>query len=691
MGEVVYGSAREIRRGIAEMIRPPQQTTVAESVARNLHIVNPSGARERWNPDTAPYMVEPLNLVRSRRYEGLIFMGPARSGKTIALGDGVIAYSIVDDPADCMVVEKSKDDAEDYSKTRLRRAIHGSPELAKRLSPRAHDDNVYLKTFRSGMNIRFGWPSLGQLSGKDVRRVLILDADNATGDMKITETWGLALKRTQTYMSSGFCLAESSPAEDYDDAQWTPSHPHEAPPAEGIASLYNMGDRRMYYWPCPECRQPFCAAPGLGLFVLPGFDELVERLRGGEDPRAIAMRHDCIWCPRCGAQIEQRWKAQMLRTARWVGQGQKMHSDGSVTGELLDVRVPSFWLGGVAAAYQSWSSLVERELQAIAQYARTGETKPLKTTRNVDQALPFISPLVRKRNDIDQIASRRESLPQGIVPRGVRFLIATVDVQAGQRRGFVVQVIGFGAHREKWVIDRFALKTSRRQDGADFAPLDPGGYVEDWDVLIDKAISRRFPLEGDSSRAMAVRLTLCDSGGEDGVTSRAYEFHRRLRERGLDSRFRLVKGRDNGPTIEERFPDTRGRSDRGASAGDVPVIFLNTDALKDTIAADLARETPGPGYLHIPDWMDPAHVRELTAEVRTAKGWAKASSGAHNESVDLAVYAEAGYHRLRGFAINWQNPPTWAAEWDVNSEVTDGEAPRVVPGPSRRKSKFWGR
>ena len=82
-----------------------------------------------------------------------------------------------------------------------------------------------------------------------MRRVLILDADNATGDMKITETWGLALKRTQTYMSSGFCLAESSPAEDYDDAQWTPSHPHEAPPAEGIASLYNMGDRRMYYWP----------------------------------------------------------------------------------------------------------------------------------------------------------------------------------------------------------------------------------------------------------------------------------------------------------------------------------------------------------------------------------------------------------------------------------------------------------
>lgn len=279
------------------MIKPPQQTTVAESVARNLRIVNPSGARENWNPDTAPYMVEPMNLVRSRRYEGLVFVGPARSGKTIALGDGVLAYSIVDDPADCMVIEKSKDDAEDYSKTRARRAIHGSPELATRMSLRAHDDNVYLKTFRSGMNIRFGWPSLGQLSGKDIRRMLILDADNASSDMKLTETWGLALKRVQTYMSSGFCLAESSPAEDYVDPQWTPLHPHEAPPCEGILSLYNMGDRRMFYWPCPECKEPFCAAPGVGLFMLPEFEELVELVREG-DPRATIAGN----APRNGQQ-----------------------------------------------------------------------------------------------------------------------------------------------------------------------------------------------------------------------------------------------------------------------------------------------------------------------------------------------------------------------------------------------------
>lgn len=687
MPELVHGSASEIRRGICDMIRPPQQTTVAESVARNLRIVNPSGARENWNQETAPYMVEPLNLVRSRRYEGLIFVGPARSGKTIALGDGVMAYSIVDDPADCMVLEKSKDDAEDYSKTRMRRAIHGSPELASRISPRAHDDNVYLKTFRSGMNIRFGWPSLGQLSGKDIRRMLILDADNASGDMKLSETWGLALKRVQTYMSSGFCLAESSPAEDYTDPQWSPSHPHEAPPCEGILSLYNLGDRRMFYWPCPECKEPFCAAPGVGLFLLPDFEELVELTRS-EDPQAIASRHDSIWCPHCGVQIDQRWKRQMMLAGRWVGQGQKMHADGTITGDLIDVRVPSFWLGGVAAAYQSWSSLVERYVQAVAKYARTSETKPLKTTMNVDQAMAFIPPSARRKQDIDGIASRRADLPQGMVPHGVRFLTAQVDVQAGKRRGFVVQVIGWGREREHWIVDRYMLRTScRRDENGQLLPIDPAGYVEDWDRLIEKCIERRYPLADGSGRTMAIRLTVCDSGGEDGVTRRAYEFYRRLVKNGLDRRFRLVKGRDNGPQVREAYPDTSGRTDRNSgSAGDVPVLLLNTNLLKDTLAADLERQSPGPGYWHLPQWMDAAHVRELTAEVRTAKGWRKPTNATKNESTDLCCYGEGAYLRLAGDKIDWHNPPAWAAEWERNSEVSAGsDAPEPQPIMRRQR------
>ncbi|WP_262197094.1 phage terminase large subunit family protein, partial [Escherichia coli] len=37
------------------------------------------------------------------------------------------------------------------------------------------------------------------------------------------------------------------------DTRWKPSSPHEAPPTTGILSLYNRGDRRRWYWPCPHC------------------------------------------------------------------------------------------------------------------------------------------------------------------------------------------------------------------------------------------------------------------------------------------------------------------------------------------------------------------------------------------------------------------------------------------------------
>lgn len=685
---MAYGSAREIRRDVMESIKPPQQTTVAESVSRHLHIVNPSGASGTWSPDTAPYMVEPMNLARSRLFESVVFMGPARSGKTVALVDGVLAYSVADDPADCMVIQTSQATAEDFSKMRIRRAIQGSPVLAGKISPRSHDDNVYLKLFRSGMAIRFGWPSIGQLSGKDLRRVLMTDVDNFTGDMSIDEAFGLALKRTQTYMSAGICIAESSPAKDYADRKWRASSQHEAPPAPGIASLYNRGDRRLFYWPCPDCGEHFAATAGVELFRLPEFDELKLRLET-EDPLQMADHYACIWCPHCGVQIEQRHKRSMTLAGKWVGQGQTINRRGEIAGELIRSRTASFWLGGVAAAYQSWSSLLERYFQAIKQYATNGETKPLKTTVNVDQAMPFLPPAVGKQQSAHAIQERAEDWPQGSVPEGVRFLTAQVDVQAGQRRGFVVQVNGWGRDREHWVIDRYALKSSEREGDNGTLPIDPAGYAEDWRRLVDKCIDRRYPLADGSGRTMPVRLTVCDSGGEDGVTARAYEFHRYLAKSGKAHKFRLVKGdgTPKAPRVAQSYPDTSKRGDRNSgSAGDVPVLRLNTNDIKDTIAADLGRSDPGPGYWHFPSWLPTSFYDEMTAESRGPKGWI--SSGKKNETLDLCVYGEAAFIWCGGDKIKWDHPPSWAADWDSNPDVLDKGASPIVAPIARRPASY---
>ncbi|HDS1566342.1 TPA: phage terminase large subunit family protein [Stenotrophomonas maltophilia] len=686
-----------MRQGVAEMIRPPRRIRVSEG-ARVLQVANAAGAAGSWDPDTTPYMVEPLDTTGSRHYEAVVFVGPARSGKTISLIDARLAYLITCNPADAMVVQMSKDAAEDYSKTRIARSIAASPELRSRLSPRAHDDNILLKFFRSGMSLRMGWPSVSVLSGKDIHDVLMTDVDNYTGDLTIDECFGLGLKRTQTYMSAGMVVAESSPATEYADGAWKPLHPHQGPPAAGIAALYARGDRRRWYWPCPECGERFQAAPGYDGFALPPMEELLERVVL-DDVQKMARHYSLLHCPHCGVGLQHRWKDGMNRSGVWAAEGQVVHADGTVTGESPEARIASYWLGGVAAAYQSWESLIERYFQALRTFATTGEERPLKTTHNVDGAINYVPMAARSASDPNEMQERAEVWPAGAVPAGVRFLLGEVDVQANR---FVVLVLGFGigesGQLERWVVDSFTLRTSKREDGSGgFLPLDPPKYLEDWERLVEKVISRRYPLDDATGRSMPVHAVGIDWGGKSGTSVRALEFWRSLKARKLHARVRLIKGdaRREGGLFRETFPDSSKRRDRkSGSKGDVPQLLLNVDRLKDTVDANIKRAEPGPGYYHFPDWLPEAFYAELTAESRTARGWENLAKR-RNEAFDLCGYAEGMALWLKVPAINWTAPPAWAAPWDDNPDVrADDVAPAPTPRTRTRRvirSKYLGR
>src|SRR5690625_6525461 len=62
-------------------------------------------------------------------------------------------------------------------------------------------------------------------------------------------------------------VAESSPGYEIEDPQWSGKTRHEAPPTRGILALYNRGDRRRWYWRCPQCYQPF--EPDFHLIQIP--------------------------------------------------------------------------------------------------------------------------------------------------------------------------------------------------------------------------------------------------------------------------------------------------------------------------------------------------------------------------------------------------------------------------------------
>jgi phage terminase large subunit GpA-like protein len=407
------------------MIRPRQRIRPSEAAARYLRT-----EKGEWSPDLVPYCLEPLDLLGSRRYQGIVFVGPARTGKTMGLILGGITYVVTSSPGDMLVVQMSQDAARDFSRMDLDRALRHSPELAARMSPRARDDNTFDKFFRSGVALKLGWPAVSQLSAKTLQYVFLTDYDRPENAHNVDgegPMWGLAFKRTQTYMSRGKCLAESSPGEDQIDADWLQRSPHEAPPARGILSIYNTGTRARWYWPCLHCGEAFEAKPGLDCFAIPEFDELAERI-GQQDLMTLAARWAKVVCPHCGGLHEPEDRSELNARGVWLHEGERL-VDGKVEGERRQTQIASYWLGGVAAAYQTWPSILHEYLQAVQTYVRTGDESPLKRTVNTDQGAPYLPIAATRKRSAEDLVKRVEDLPRGAVPDECRFLTAAVDVQ----------------------------------------------------------------------------------------------------------------------------------------------------------------------------------------------------------------------------------------------------------------------
>lgn len=632
-------SCADIVRGAAEILRPPRRIPVADAVESGMMVY---GTGEPWKRGRTPYMVAPMNALTDRSLEGVIFVGPSRSGKSAALVEGFVYYAATCDPGDFHVIHMTQATAQHYSRTRIDSLNRTSPALRERLSPYSNDDNVYAKRYRNGMNLTIGWPSITQLSSFDFRYVALTDYDRYPDDVGHEgDVFTPARKRTQTFMSSGRVLVESSPGKVLNDAKWQPANAHDGPPCGGIFALYNQGDRHRWYWPCLHCAEFHTAAPSPEAFV-------------------VVEGHACLICPHCGAAIESRHKPAMNLQGRWLADGQTITAKGEIGGARPRSSLASYWLTGPAAAYQSWDSLLQRHQQALRTLERTGDEKPMQALITTDFGTAYRPRRLHVARDSRALAGRAEESVKRTIPAGVRFLTAAVDVQ---RERFVVQVMGWGEGGERWLIDRYNLRWSRRLGGnGEPEPIDPARQLPDWAILLDQVARKPYPFAADPTLGLVPMVVAVDSGGKAGVTERAYAFWKQARAVGMGHKIMLVKGdgRTSGPRLSKTFPDSSGRNDRKANAaGEVPVYLLNTLILKDSLAADLERAEAGPGYLHFPDWLGSWFYDELAAETRTAKGWENLGHD-RNEAFDLCVYNHAAWLLLRGESIRWERPPAWA-------------------------------
>lgn len=616
------------------------------SVIAEKRMIEAGGHWVPFRNDVAPYMTEPQGVITSRRFDSVCFVGPARSSKSEGLVINPLVHAIIAQPRTVAIFNMTKDAAREFSVEKLAATIRHSPELRSRLGTRPGEDNIFEKRFSTGARLTLDWIVPDKLAARSIALVIFTDYDAMPQDVGGEGTpFVLGRKRTQSAMSRGMTVVESSPRFPILDDSWTPSTPHEAPPCEGIVGIYNGGTRGRWYFACPDCRHEF----------EPTFRRLDFPKEGLPADRGAKAR---MVCPACGSVFEPRHKAELNARGRWLHETAEGGLVPLGEGER-NTKTASYWLQGPAAALASWSQIVTRYLEGIEAFKARGDEKLIRAAENVEIGIPSTPRSQISAARLSAAGLRKAATEQGwkIAPAGTRFITVAVDVQPGR---FVVQVEAWGAGLARVVIDRFDLHTPPEDaPGAGDRVINPAQYVEDWEVLTP-LIDRAYPVEGADYALKPVALAV-DCGGEAGVTPNAFDFYRK-RKLTHPRRFYVVRG-DGGLEKERvrlKAPEASHKGGRGKGAKGVVIMWAGTDRLKDEVAASLLREHGGPRSLRVPKLAPGEVFEEYAAERRGPKGWEKKPGVQRNEALDLSVYALAlvialGAERIREDAL-----PAWA-------------------------------
>lgn len=607
--------------------------------------VNANGRWVDFDRAVTPYMVEPADIMTSRRYRELIFVGPARTGKTVMLLQGV-AHLITCDPGVCHITHMTAQTAETWVDEELLPMIENSPKIAARQGRGRSDRNILSKKFVGGAKLTIGPPTKANLSGRTIRLVMFTDLDRMTLNLGGEgPPFTMGAKRNETLGSRGMTVAEASPGHPVTKPRWKKKTPHEAPPADGILDLYNGGTRAHWYWDCPDCGEPFeCHFDNLD------YDKKLPPAEAGESAVMVCPHHGCI--------IEHKRKPELNRLGYWLHETSTGDLARLDSGDVKKSDRVSYHLNGAAAAFASWARIVSKYETALRSLKVTGDEGPLQVTINTDQGMPYLpKSLVDDGGlSVEDLRAGCVDMVKGIAPEWARFVIVSVDVQGNR---FDVQVTAYGLDGRRAMIDRFDLHTPPdTAPGAADRILDPAKYVEDWEVL-RPLLQTVYPVEGQEYglRAMAVG---CDFHGKPGVSDNATKFWQARRKDGENKQWFMIRGH-GGLKVEGRvWYKAPVRASDGKQARDIKLLNIATDKLKDTVFAGLSRTEGGTGSFLLGKWMPDERLKEFTAEVRGLKGWVPVPNIPRNESIDLSSYAQAVAEHKGVLKLDPVRPREWA-------------------------------
>lgn len=624
--------------------QPPPELLLSEWADEHFRLSGGSADAGRWT--TRPYQREILDALIDPRVEWVSVIKSARIGWT-EMVKAATAYFMKEDPCPIMGVLPTVEIAEIFSREMLKPMLRDVPVLADLIrgaSAKTTGNTLLHKEFTGGVISLVGANSAAGFSMLS-RRLLWLDEVDrmppSAGDEG--DPVALAVTRTKTFWNRKI-LAGSTPT---------------IAGVSRIAELFEAGDQRRRYWPCPQCGH---------------MDFLAFRER--PDGRGHVMRWPdgrpdaaCFECSSCHLPIDEVHKRDMDEAGEWRADapGNGVTTDGKVHASF------SIWSAYSTSPNAKWGQIASEFVEAnklghekLRVFVNTvlGETWQEK-----GEAPPW-----------EGLYNRREQYQIGTVPAGVIVLTAGVDVQKDR---LVPEVVGWAANRESWSIWAEEIH-------GDTALLT--GPDSPW-VKLDQLLTREF--HGSDGRIFRIARMAVDGGWQtaDGNTQVVYAWGRQ-HSRQLVMVTKGVPGM--GALVEAATPVdvTLGgkRIQRGYRVWPVRVDIAKGE-LYGWLRLVHTEGDPPPGYCHFP-MHGPEYFKQLTAEQlmtvvnpKTRKQrleW-RVLPNRENHALDARVLARVAVAVL-GIDRMAAPPPAPASAAPVAAAPTEPPP----PPPPRPRSGFLG-
>jgi terminase, large subunit len=636
-------------RALRRLWQPPALVSLSEWAAEHARLSPESSADVgRYRP--YPYQVEILDAIGDPRIERVSIMKSARLGYTKMIDFGV-AWYVAHDPCPIMVVQPTIGDAEGFSKEEIEPMLRDVPALSGLIAPASKRDGgntILKKKFPGGILHMVGADSPRGFRRTSIRALFMDEVDGwALSAGEEGDQIRLAMKRTETFANRKI-VAGSTPTLES---------------TSRIKRLFEQGDQRLYFVPCPSCDKPQVLR--------------WQQFRWTDgDPSTVHYE-----CEHCGAAIHHNQKRWMVEEAArrqragqpgfgWVAQNPEAKNHASF----------HLWTAYSFAANATWEHI------AAEWESSKDNSEERKTFVNVTLGETFKGD--GDKPDWKKLYDRREAFKPDVVPAGGVILTAGVDVQ---RNRLEVEVVAWGPRMQSWSV-------GYRVFGGDTSQLE--GTDSPWQRLGDM-LGEEW--EHELGGKLSIRIMAVDTGDQ---TSTVYQWCARW----PGQRVMAVKGRAaDGFSLVVGTPTQVGTT----RAGKKSKVALNlwpvgVAKIKEELYGWLKQEKPTAesgaelpwGWCHFPEYAE-EHFRQLTAEELvpvTHRGfrkyvWEVTRKNGRNEALDCRVYARAASYVLQ---IDKWTPEMWeqaARDAGIGTRTqasSPAAAPLVVqPKRQRRSDDPW--